>query len=423
MRQVERGPHDDNVSMQSWANRCCFSQLCLTERYSHTRQEYREGQQRPINREYYYINFHQTIDAIKLKVFLLTQKVKDMYKSTEERKDYKCPRCKAGWTELEVLNNVGPEGFLCHRCGELLECDDKAGGESGGHEKQSRLMGQLDKLLKLLQQIDAQDIPQNDFESALAVAKPVGRNEGINPLRPTTLGDGARGPPVTVKGVAQAAPLLEINLTTNSEKTDEEQAAAAKRKAAIAAQNVVPQWIASSTVTGETTAVGLAQRDRMASAAWLETAKVEEDEKKDATVVNDELSAYYAQMQAEREKEAQEERDESSGDDEDDFENVGIDATSANTPSSSTSAPGDSLTNSFPNGILKVQMSESGSSNPGTGASTPAGSKRAANFEDDGRPAKKVRLDTQENGPVGDKATPADKISDEDDEAEFEDAL
>jgi transcription initiation factor TFIIE subunit alpha len=346
-----------------------------------------------------------------------------MYKSTEERKDYKCPRCKAGWTELEVLNNVGPEGFLCHRCGELLECDDAAGGESGGHEKQSRLMGQLDKLLKLLQQIDAQDIPQNDFESALAVAKPVGRNEGINPLRPTTLGDGARGPPVTVKGVAQAAPLLEINLTTNSEKTDEEQVAAAKRKAAIAAQNVVPQWIASSTVTGETTAVGLAQRDRMASAAWLETAKVEEDEKKDATVVNDELSAYYAQMQAEREKEAQEERDESSGDDEDDCENVGIDATSANTPSSSTSAPGDSFTNSFPNGILKVRMSESGSSNPGTGVSSPAGSKRAATFEDDGRPTKKVRLDTQENGFGGDKATPPDKISDEDDEAEFEDAL
>lgn len=343
--------------------------------------------------------------------------MKDLYKSTKERKDYKCPRCKASWTELEVLNNVGPEGFLCHRCGELLECDDEAGGESGGHEKQSRLMGQLEKLLKLLQQIDARDIPQNDFESALAVAKPVGRDEGINPLKPTTLGDGARGPPVTVKGIAQAAPLLEINLTTNSEKTEEEQAAAAKRKAAITAQNVVPHWIASSTVTGETTAVGLAQRDRMASAAWLETAKVDEDEKKDATVVNDELSAYYAQMQAEKEKEAQEERDDSSGDEEDDVENVG------NTPSSSTSAPGDSLKDSFPNGILKVQMNESGSSNPSTGASTPAGSKRAATIEDDGRPTKKVKLETQENGFVGDKATPGDKVSDEDDEAEFEDAL
>lgn len=343
-----------------------------------------------------------------------------MYKSTEERKDYKCPRCKASYTELEVMDSRHPDGFLCHRCGGLLDCDDEAGGESGGHEKQSRLMGQLDKLLKLLQKIDAQDIPQNDFDSALAVAKPVGRNEEINPLRPTTLGDGFRGPPVTVKGVALAAPLLEINLTTNSEKTDEEQAAAAKRKAAIAAQNVVPHWIASSTVTGETTAVGLAQRERMANAASLETAKVEEEEKKDATVVNDELSAYYAEMRVEREKEAQEERDESS-DDEIDFEDVGIDAT--NTPSSSTSAPGESLTNSFANGILKVQMSESGSSNPGTGASTPAGSKRATTLEDEGRPAKKVRLDFQENGSVGDKATPADKISDEDDEAEFEDAL
>lgn len=393
----------------------------LTKRFSHTRQEYREGQQRPINREYYYINFHQTIDSIKLKVFLLTQKVKDMYKSTEERKDFKCPRCKASWTELEVLDNVGPEGFLCHRCDSLLERDDETAGESGGHEKQSRLMGQLDKLLRLLQQIDSQDIPANDFDEALAVAKPVKRDEAVNPSRPTTLSDGTRGGPTVVKGEAPIAAQLLINVIEGSEKTADELKAEAKQKAAIAAQNALPDWHLRSTVTGQSTAVGLAEQDRMANTSSLGSAKIEEDEKKETPVLTDELAAYYAQMQAEKEKEAQEERDDSSGD-EDDFEDVGI-AINANTPSSSTSAHGETLKSSMYNELRRAQMSESGSSNPGTGASTPVGSNRAAIVDDDGRPLKKVRMESHQNGFMEDGATQADKVSDEDDELEFEDAL
>lgn len=345
-----------------------------------------------------------------------------MYKSTEERKDFKCPRCKATWTELEVLDNVGLEGFLCHRCDGLLERDDEAAGESGGHEKQSRLMGQLDRLLKLLQNIDSEDIPQNDFESALAVAQPVKRNEAINPIKQTTTNVGIRGPPATVKGVTQAAAPLEISLTTNFEKTAEEQAAEAKRKAAIAAQNVLPDWISSSTVTGQATAAGLAERDRMANNAMLETAKVEEDEKKDSIVLNDELAAYYAQMQAEKEKEAQEDHDGPS-DDEDEFEDVGIDITNSDTPSSFMSMPANTVRNGLPNGILKAQASESGSSNPGTGTSTPARSQPIGADDGDGRPVKKVKLEVQYHGVNEDKPTPGDKVSDEDDEAEFEDAL
>ena len=345
-----------------------------------------------------------------------------MYKVTEERKDFKCPRCKASWTEMEVLDNVGPEGFLCHRCDGLLERDDAAAGESGGHEKQSRLMGQLAKLLKLLQQIDSQDIPKNDFESALAVAKPVKRNEAINPTKPTTSSNGLGGPPVTVKGVAQAAAPIEINLTTNSEKTAEEQAAEDKRKADIATQNALPDWIKTSTVTGEETAVGRAERDRLVNNALLDTAKVEEDVKKDTTVLNDELAAYYAQLQAEKEKEAQEDRNNSSEDDDEEFEDVGVDGINGGTPSSSTSAVANPVKIGLPEGILKAQTSESGSSNPGTGTSTPARSQPIA-ADDEDRPAKRAKLEVQDNGVIEDKATPGEKVSDEDDEAEFEDAL
>lgn len=390
---------------------------------THVRQEFREGQQRPVNRDYYYINFHNTIDAIKYRVFYLTQKVKNMYKSNEERKDFKCPRCGSSWSQFEVLDNCGPEGFLCHRCGGLLERDESADGESGGHEIQSKLMGQLEKLLKLLQQVDSAEIPQNDFESALAAAIPVKRNEDTNPTRPLAPTDVSRIQPATVRGVAQAAAPLEISLTTNSEKTAAEQAAEAQRKAAIAAQNVLPDWIRSSTITGERTAVGIAEQDRIANSASLDISKTEEDEKKDTTVLNDELAAYYAQMQAEKEKEALEDRDESSGEEEDEFEDVGIDATNASTPASSGSGAATGPKNGLLSGILKRQASDSDNSVPRTGTATPAGS-QPLTAEDTGRPAKKVRIEEQENGGLEEnKTTQADKVSDEDDEGDFEDAL
>ena len=346
-----------------------------------------------------------------------------MYKSTEERKDYKCQRCKASWTEMEVLDNVGPEGFLCHRCGAPLERDDEAAGDSGGHEKQSRLMGQLEKVLISLRQIDAEDIPKNDFESALAVSKPAKRDETVNPIKSSAPSGGARGPPVTVKGIAQAAAPLEINLTTNSEKTAEEQAAEAKRKAAITAQNILPDWISTSTVTGQTTAAGVAERDRMANNTLLDTAKVEDDEKKESLVLNNELDAYYAQIEAEKQEQAREDRDDSSDDEEDDeFEDVGLDTSHVNTPPSVISETTNHVKNGLPNGILKPQASESGNSNSATGTSTPKRS-QSVGADDEDRPPKKVKLEVQSNGVIEDEPTPGDKISDEDDEAEFEDAL
>lgn len=322
---------------------------------------------------------------------------------------------------MEVLDNCNNDGFLCHRCGEVLDRDDDA-EKSGGHEKQSKLMGQLDRILKLLQQIDSQDIPKNDFDTAMAKAKPVDRNEAINPSRPTTVGDGTRGPLITVKGVAQAAAPLEISLTTNSEKTAEEQAADAKRKAAIAAQNVLPDWMAKSTVNGEVTAVGLAERDRMVSSATLDTAKVEEDEKNDKTVLDNEMAELYAQMVEEQAKAAQN-REEFSDDEDEDFEDV-VDGTGANTPANSTPGAHNGVKNGLHDELVKaqVQVSESDSSNPGAGTSTPAGLKRSLDDGEDS-PVKKVKLEGQDNGVVEDKGTPGDKISDEDDEAEFEDAL
>lgn len=358
--------------------------------------------------------------------------MKDLYKPSQEKKDYHCPRCRAQWTQLEVLDRVSSRGeFLCHRCDAILERDDVSAADMAGHERQSKLYAQLEPFLTLMPQIDAQTIPQNDFESAYALAVPIIRNEEINPVRKTEPVDPTRPSSAAVKGMVQtpAAP-LEVSLTTTSERAAADRLAA-QRKADLAAQNALPVWHTNSTVTGETTALGNKERERLNAGlgAPVEPTKEEPDEKKETNVLNHELEAYYAQMAQEKEKEAQEDREaDSTEEDDDEFEDVGIGASEVATPSSGVSAAvngskppsaNGTLKRSFDDGAPSVKReSESESSAPGTSFSTPAASGTIAE-EGGASPAKRIKLDPGVNG---EEVVVIDNDSDED-EVEFEDAL
>ncbi|KAL9102183.1 MAG: hypothetical protein Q9163_002631 [Psora crenata] len=388
----------------------------------HSRPEIRDGMTRPVNKDYYYIDFHSTIDAIKYRMFYLTEKVKELYKPSHEKKDYFCPQCRAQWTQLEVLDRVGPMGFECHRCGGPLEREERQEGESTGHEKQSKLMSQLDGFIKMLQQIDNQDIPNNDFDTALSLAVPIQRDATVNPLRPYQPVDKLQNSSAA-KGLTQASIVpLDVSVTTTSDRTAAEQAEEAKRKANIAAQNVLPVWHTTSTVTGEQTVVSNKEGEAQLNGNPL--IKREEEEKKDTNVLNDELTAYYAQMLQEKEKEAREDReaDGSSGDDDDEFVDVQVGSTTVDNPSSSipVSAHGAEGNRAVRSG----KPSGSESSAPATTASTPIAGTAGTQAESESPALKKVKFEDAANGASGHKQPGNDtleKDSDEDEGMEFED--
>ena len=392
---------------------------------SHSRQETREGQARAISKDYYYIDFHATIDAIKYRIFKLTEQVKDLYKPSQEKKDYHCPRCHAQWTQLEVLDNISPMGeFLCHRCKGVLERDDVSAADMAGHERQSKLMAQLDRLLRIMPEIDSQTVPRNDFETAFSVAVPIHRDEEINPARKTEAVETGRNLPAPVRGIAITTAPIQVSLMTNDERAAVERAEA-QRQAKILEQNRLPSWHTNSTVTGEATAVGNKERERLAArnSRAFEPIKAEEDKKIQNNVLDDELAAYYAQMAQEKAKEAQE--DQSSAEEEDDeFEDVDVGVSGVGTPSSSMSgAPNGSQAPST-NGKRTKLGSESGSSAPGTSFSTPAPSGSVP--EETGRlsPVKRIKLEQSNCVVISAGAVDGSgKDSDEDEEVEFEDAL
>ena len=357
-----------------------------------------------------------------------------MYKPSEERKDYYCLRCKAEYTTLEVLDSVGPLGFICHRCGfNLEERDDRNAGTSTGHEKQSKLATQLERLLKLLQQIDSEDIPNNDFEAAFAVAVPVQRNELVNPSRNTEPIKPGRGPPAAVKGLnANAIVPLEVSLITSSEKTIAEQAAEARCKAEVAAQNSLPVWHTKSTVNGESTALGLKQEELLNAEGAATTVQVQGSEKTENNSLNDELAEYYNQMLQEKANEAQTAKEEEEslddGDEdefEDEFEDVSIRPSENATPSSTTSVPANAIKNGGFGQISRKRERDSGSEVQEENTFNSA----VPSDQGEGPAVKRLKMESLENGvesgaPNGGDAEAGDSEEEEEEEEdEFEDAL
>ncbi|KAJ9253563.1 hypothetical protein DTO195F2_7014 [Paecilomyces variotii] len=375
----------------------------------HTRTELRDGSTRPVNREYYYIPLHPVIDAIKYRVSKLTSTIKAQYTPSQERKEYICLRCKAEWTELDVLSLVGEEGFECQNCGAILERTEDVKGAEGidrtGHEKNSKLMAQLDKMLKLLKQIDSVEVPPNDFETAWDHKIDVVRNQQINPTRQAVAVPSKQQQ--TVRGIARTdAAALEVSLTSSAEKSAAEQAEEAARKAALEKQNALPVWHTHSTVS---TSAGNLTQIKTETDRVVKSEIKEEEQKPDIDALDDKVAAYYAEMARENELQAQ--RDVSSAEDsdeeEDEFEDVGLSTSDSATPAvaAATSVPAAPSPTA---GVKRELDSESSSSAPQTAVATPS------TPADEGPVAKKVKVEP--DAPT----VKREEESDEDDE-EFED--
>lgn len=392
--------------------------------YRNQRSEFRDGSTRPVNREYYYIPLHAVIDAIKYKVSKLTSTIKAQYTPSEERKEYICLRCGTEWTELDVLSLVSEEGFECQNCGAILERTEDVKGVEGidrtGHEKNSKLMAQLDNMLKLLKQIDSVEIPPNDFDTAWDHKKDVPRNQQTHPTRPA-ISIPAKTQDVVRSTAKTDTTALEISLTSSEEKSAAEQAEEAARKAAVEKQNTLPVWHTQSTVNAN--APGAAQIKTEAGLSIK--AEEDEDQKPSMDALDDKVAAYYAEM--EREKALQAQQDASSADEdsdefEEEFEDVGgVSAPSG--PGTPATAAGPTSAPTPSPGLAGVKReidtnSSAGPSSIGT-PSTPA---------DDGPAMKKVKTEPGIEEPVikpdpdakAELEVKKEEESDEDEE-EFED--
>lgn len=241
-----------------------------------------------------------------------------------EKKEYFCSFCRAEWTAMEVLDSVGPEGFICHRCRHPLSFE--ADRNAGGHEQSTRLNDQFKFISELLPKIDAAHIPECDFDRALSKARPVVR-DATHQRAATIPVDDASSRPMAVRGLANTGPQsIAVNISTSDGPSEAEKEADRLRKEKIAQQNALPAWMSNSTITGESFS---AAADANALGASRESAGRNPSQSKladntSSTQIDDifeKLKAEQAAILAREEDEEEEEEYEEEEED-DEFEDV-----------------------------------------------------------------------------------------------------
>ncbi|TDZ33802.1 Transcription initiation factor IIE subunit alpha [Colletotrichum trifolii] len=262
----------------------------------YTRLEYREdpknpeAKPRPVNRTYYYIDYRQTIDAIKWRVYTVDKQIQGTTVPASERKEYFCGRCKAEWTQMEVLDNS------------------------------TRLNNQFKFITELLPAIDNVVVPDNTFDVAIGKALPVVRDASYQLVSTVPV---SSLQPTAVKGLDNVGPKsMSVSISTTDGPSEAEKAADKARKEKIAQQNALPSWMSNSTVTGESFST---------QAGPTPASKVEEADDKDAVAQSTdnrehaELDDYFARLKAEQAAEAARVLEEEGSDDEEEedaFEDV-----------------------------------------------------------------------------------------------------
>ncbi|RFU78678.1 transcription initiation factor tfiie subunit alpha [Trichoderma arundinaceum] len=357
----------------------------------HTRSELRPGNPRPSNRTWYYINYRHTIDAIKWRVYNIDKEVQGTTVPVNEKKEYFCSFCKAEWTAMEVLDSVGPEGFLCHRCRHPLSFE--ADRNAGGHEQSTRLNDQFKFISELLPKIDAAHIPECDFDRALSKARPVVRDATHQRAATIPVDDGSARP-MAVRGLANTGPQsIAVNISTSDGPSEAEKEAERLRKDKIAKQNALPSWMSNSTITGEsfsaTADSGALGANREAAGRNLSQSKqVDNNATTQIDDIFEKLKAEQAAMLA-REGDAEDEEEYGSEEEDDEFEDVV--ATGNN---SGLGTPG-----------IKAEVSEEAS-----------GSASRNEDSSDERANKRVKVESE-----GKKVESGIDEDEDDDELEFED--
>jgi transcription initiation factor TFIIE subunit alpha len=297
--------------------------------------------ERVSHRDWYYLNFHHAIDSIKFRMHKANKTVDAMGAPATEKMDYHCTRCKSSFTEMDALEGFDYThgGFSCKKCHNILEPIDHE-ERASENETQKRFNLQMEPIQKLLIQIDATTVPENNFEEALAKQKPIFRTN-VNPASRTEIIDNPNRNLASSKGLALKPEKIAVQVQDDETVKREELAAEQQaRREKEARQNALPEWISKSTISGDVTAVGAKEaRERAAREAHTGASSgshpqdVEEDKKPDKGD-EDVMNAYWAELAQQREREAvaQAEDDDEGDEDDDEFEDVDVSAAAVSAP-------------------------------------------------------------------------------------------
>lgn len=282
----------------------------------------------------YYIHFTEAVDAIKWKMHVVENKLREELDHKHNSQDYKCDVCGSKYDTMDALTLFDPETqqFLCATCNNPLREDNAARQqETDGTENDNQmeeLMVQLKPLIIQLKKIDELTIPENTFESELQQQVPLIGVESSpsSYLLPGQLAGRGQGgseseKDLTIAGSAnsrlpqQVQSTFQVHITSEAEEKSLQESALAEKER-LSKENALPDWHAHSTIGSNIPAI---KKENNAEGDSKDAVKV--SAAKD-TAAENAMEEYFKKLQQSQGQDQNQNDDFEEEEEEDEFEDV-----------------------------------------------------------------------------------------------------
>ncbi|EKM57664.1 uncharacterized protein PHACADRAFT_251430 [Phanerochaete carnosa HHB-10118-sp] len=221
----------------------------------HRQNELKEGAQRSVGRQYYYIDYQQFCNVVKWRVAEMRRRIDSTLRNELDNKGYICSQCQKLFSPLEVdkLMDFAAGTFICDICHAELVDNENAESVRGSQDRMQRFNRQMRFIREGLRKTEDMVLPA--FDVAVWIkknieaerAKAAAQSGGLRIAG--SAGDGRHEDTIGV--------VMSVDKDEATQRAERDREAAAKRM-----QNILPAWHLKSTISGDLTALGIREHAR-----------------------------------------------------------------------------------------------------------------------------------------------------------------
>lgn len=222
----------------------------------HRQNELKDGAQRSIGKQYYFIDYRHFCNVVKWRVAEMRRLIDSTLRNELDNKGYICPNCKATFQPLEVdrLMDFQRGAFLCDQCPtspggphEVVLNEDEE-SVRGSKDRMERFNWQTKFIREGLRKSEAMTLPA--FDVAVWVKNNVHDAEKQKQAQNGGLKIAGADGKHQDAGISV---MMSIDKDEATRRREREAEAEAKRQ-----QNIMPSWHLKSTISNDLTALGVA---------------------------------------------------------------------------------------------------------------------------------------------------------------------
>ncbi|KAH9969172.1 TFIIE alpha subunit-domain-containing protein [Russula dissimulans] len=228
---------------------------------AHRQNELKEGAQRSVGRQYFYVDHKRFCNVVKWRVAAMHREIDTGLRNQLDNKGYICPLCNRSYTPLDAdrIADLQRGIFICEDCGTELVDNENAENVRGSQDRMQRFNHQMRFIREGLRKSEEMVMPHFDISQYIT------KHFALDAAAQKAGGEPGHGLKVAGStGERRQEDGIGIVLTTDKDeetvRRERDEEAAAKRQ-----QNIMPAWHLKSTISGDLTALGIKENAQIAA--------------------------------------------------------------------------------------------------------------------------------------------------------------